>query len=205
MPVETAVVLDALRRVAEVPDPEVDHADRPSAVLVLLADGDLGAEVLLTRRPWHMRTHRGEVSFPGGRREFGETYESAALREAEEEVGLDPRLVSVHRRLEPVRPLTSNNWIVPVVATVPSPLRLQGRQEEVDRVWWQPLHDLTLPGTYREEYWDIGHGDHPVAFFHLDDETVWGMTARIITTMLEVVHDVRRAPPPHRSGHSGRG
>ena len=63
---------------------------RHSAVLILLSDGGAGPEVLLTRRSWALRHHRGEVSFPGGRVDPGETPTETALREAYEEVGLDP-------------------------------------------------------------------------------------------------------------------
>ena len=70
-------------------EPDFDGA-KHSAVLAVLADGPHGAEVLLTRRSMDMTNHRGEVSFPGGRLDPGETYEQAALREAHEEVGLDP-------------------------------------------------------------------------------------------------------------------
>ena len=63
---------------------------RVSAVLIVLVEGDDGAEVLLTRRSMEMRNHRGEISFPGGRLDAGETPIDAALREAHEEVGLDP-------------------------------------------------------------------------------------------------------------------
>ena len=77
---------------------------RHSAVLVVLAPSpsgvDRGVEVLLTRRSMDMRTHRGEISFPGGRLDPGETAAEAALREAHEEVGLDPALVTVEGELE---------------------------------------------------------------------------------------------------------
>ena len=74
---------------------------KASAVLIALADGVNGPEVLLTRRSWELRHHRGEVSFPGGRLDPGETPVDAALREAHEEVGLDPAGVWVRGELDP--------------------------------------------------------------------------------------------------------
>ena len=68
---------------------ELDGAHH-SAVLVALSPGDEGPEVLLTRRSWQLRNHHGEISFPGGRLDPGETPVQAACREAYEEVGLDP-------------------------------------------------------------------------------------------------------------------
>jgi 8-oxo-dGTP pyrophosphatase MutT (NUDIX family) len=136
---DTAHALRALLNEPWPDDPDTSHDDRPAAVLVLLADGPRGAEVLLTRRPWHMRTHKGEVTFPGGKLDPGETYEQAALREAWEEVGLPPETVTVVGRLHPVRPLMNNNWIMPVLAYIPAPVELVGHAAEVDRVWWVPL------------------------------------------------------------------
>lgn len=196
-PVRAADAVRALQAEPWPDDPDTSHDDRPAAVLVLLADGPDGAELLLTRRPWHMRTHKGEVTFPGGKLDPGETYEQAALREAWEEVGLPPETVTVQGRLHPVRPLINNNWIMPVFATIPAPVELVGHAAEVDRVFWVPLHDFTTPGTYSEEYWDIGHGAHPISFYDLDDETLWGLSGRILKWLLEVVYDIPgRTPPP---------
>lgn len=157
---------------------------RPSAVLVLLADGPLGAEVLLTRRTMHLSSHRGEISCPGGRVDAGETYEDAALREAWEEVGIDAATVEVVGRLDPLATFVSRSWIVPVVALADDRHPLVPHAAEVDRAFWHPLHDLTRPGTFREELWRLDRGEWPVYFFELDDETVWGATARILHQVL---------------------
>ncbi len=176
-------------------DPDFEGA-RPSAVLVLLADGADGAEVLLTRRSMHLSNHRGEVSFPGGRVDPGETYEDTAVREAFEEVGLAPDSVSIVGRLRPLGTYVSRSWIVPVVATIGAPLELHGNPSEVDRTFWLPLRELTLPGTFREEWWHTVQGERPIFFFELDDETVWGATARMLHQLLRVAHDVEGPEPP---------
>ena len=163
---------------------------RPSAVLVVLADGAHGAEVLLTRRSQRLSNHRGEVSFPGGRLDEGETYEQAALREAHEEVGLSPAHVIVHGRLQPIATLVSKSWIVPVLATAAERHALTPHAHEVDRAFWHPLVDLTAPGTYREERWVRESTEWRVAFFDTDDETIWGATARMLHQLLCIASGV---------------
>jgi 8-oxo-dGTP pyrophosphatase MutT (NUDIX family) len=166
--------------------PDFDGA-RHSAVLLALADGPTGPEVLLTRRSWEMRNHRGEVSFPGGRIDPGETPTAAALREAHEEVGLEPDQVEVRGELGHLNTFVSRSYIVPKVATVEQRFDLTGQTMEVDRVMWVPLHEFTRPDTYRAEVWGMGPVERTLHFFHLDDETVWGATARIIVDLLERV------------------
>jgi 8-oxo-dGTP pyrophosphatase MutT (NUDIX family) len=158
---------------------------RPSAVLIVLADGERGPEVLLTRRSWEMRTHRGEVSFPGGRMDPGEAAVDTALREAHEEVGLDPSSVRVHGELEHLNTVVSRSYIVPKVATLDAPVALQPRTMEVDRVLWVPLAELTRADTYRSERWGTPPTDRLLHFFELDDETVWGATAHMLVDLLD--------------------
>ena len=120
----TAIDLDdvAAAVAARGPGPAADRLEYPgarhSAVLVALFPGDEGAEVVLTRRARTLRNHRGEVSFPGGRMDPGETPVEAALREAYEEVALDPALVTVVGELDHLATLVSRSHIVPVVGTL---------------------------------------------------------------------------------------
>lgn len=158
---------------------------RPSAVLVVVDDGPGGAEVLLTKRSAAMRHHSGEVSFPGGRVDPGESFEQTARREAWEEVGLPATAVRVVGQLDPLNTLVSASFIVPVVGRLVgerSPLRPQ--TTEVDSVFWVPFAELTRADTYREERWGVA--ELPLHFFELDDETVWGATARILTQLLHL-------------------
>lgn len=193
----TAAVAQAVAEASPPPDTQPDFADaRLSAVLVALADGPQGAEVLLTRRSMQLSNHRGEVSFPGGRLDPGESFVDAALREAYEEVGLPPASVEVVGQLHPMGTWVSRSWIVPVVARLAAPLALVGHEAEVDRVLWVPLHDLTRPGTFREEWWHTDLGERPIFFFELDDETVWGATARMLHQLLRVAHGLDGPEPP---------
>ncbi len=157
---------------------------RHSAVLLLLADGPSGAEVLLTRRSMQVSSHRGEISFPGGRCDPGESPIETALREAEEEVGLDASRPEVVGELEHLSTIVSKSYIVPVVATIDERVDLTPQTDEADRVMWTPVAELTRAGTYHRERWGLPPLDRPLHFFHLDDETVWGATARILVDLL---------------------
>ena len=157
---------------------------RISAVLIALVDGPQGAEVLLTRRSMEMRNHRGEISFPGGRLDAGETPVDTALREAHEEVGLDPTTPTVVGELIHLNTIVSRSYIVPIVSVLDERPELQPRTGEVDRVLWTPVSDLVRPGTYRMERWGQPPMDRPLHFFELDDETVWGATAHMLVDLL---------------------
>ena len=169
---------------------------RASAVLVAIADGHDGAEVLLTRRSESLNSHRGEISFPGGRVDAGETFEAAALREAHEEVALDPSAVQLGGRLDPISTLVSRSFIVPVVGSVGAQPELRPAQEEVDRIMWVPLVELTRGDTFREEIWPVDDQRRPMFFFELDDETIWGATARMLHQLLRVALGIDGPEPP---------
>lgn len=159
---------------------------RASAVLAVITDGDEGAEVLLTRRSETLNSHRGEISFPGGRVDAGETYVDAALREAHEEVALEPSIVEVHGMLDAISTMVTRSFIVPVVGTVDHHPALRPALGEVDRILWVSLADLIRADTFREEIWPFEGGLRPMFFFELDDETIWGATARMLHQLLRV-------------------
>jgi 8-oxo-dGTP pyrophosphatase MutT (NUDIX family) len=160
---------------------------------VLLADDDAGnAGVLLTRRSAALRNHAGEISFPGGRIDSGETDVAAALREAHEEVGLDPAAVEVVGELDHLATVVSRSHIVPVIGRAITQLTLTPQSAEVERVMWVPLAEFVRADTYRAERWVVPWGfsgspesrERTLYFFELDDETVWGATARILVDLL---------------------
>jgi len=168
---------------------------RNAAVLVLLHEADIGPELLFTRRTMNLRSHRGEISFPGGRMDAGETPVAAALREAFEEVALDPSLVTVHGELDHLSTVVSQSYIVPVVATVDERPPLTPHDREVDRILWVSLAELARPDTFREEWWGTPPLDRRVFFFELDDETIWGATGRMVYQTLRLTHGLTGPEP----------
>jgi len=160
----------------------------PSAVLVALLEEDGVVRVILTRRSAHLRTHTGEVSFPGGRLDAGETPEDAALREAFEEIGLDSAIVDVVGRLSPLSTFSSRATITPVVATLGSRPTLLASRAEVELVFEVSLFDLTADDVFHEELWELGPDlARPMWFFELRDDTIWGATARMLVELLRLV------------------
>jgi 8-oxo-dGTP pyrophosphatase MutT (NUDIX family) len=167
-------------------------------VLVLLFERDSETRVVLTRRAAHLRTHTGEVSFPGGRLEPGETPEAGALRESTEEVALDAAEVEVVGRLTPLATFSSSATITPVVGILPGAPRLMANPHEVEHVFDVSLAELAADGVFREERWIVPgrrlpvadsaeDGSFPVWFFELPDDTVWGATARMLVELLRLV------------------
>lgn len=182
-----------LTRVLAVYEPEIydeyiNATDaKPSAVLVALLPHESDVHVLLTRRAQHLNNHKGEVSFPGGRLEHGETHQQAALREAHEEVSLAPSAVTVVGSLDTISTFVSKSIISPIVGFIPPSLTLVPDLGEVARIFTVSLQDLVRPDTYRNEWWLTPRGEINIHFFELDDETVWGATGRMLTQLLDII------------------
>ncbi|MDQ3106708.1 MAG: CoA pyrophosphatase, partial [Actinomycetota bacterium] len=163
-----------------------------SAVLALIWQEDGEARVLLTRRTAWLRSHSGQVAFPGGRVEPGESLVDAALREAQEEVGLDPATVRILGQLSRMHTISSGAGIFPFVGEVEGRPTLEANPDEVDRVFDVPLGELMADGVFHEEIWGLaseaGIGtERPIYFFDLAGETVWGATARMLFELLVLV------------------
>jgi 8-oxo-dGTP pyrophosphatase MutT (NUDIX family) len=132
--------------------------DRPgaaAAVLVPLVERGDGLHVLLTQRTSHLRDHAGQISFPGGRREPGDADAVAtALREAEEEVGLESRHVQVIGSLPEYRTVT-HYIVTPVVALVRPPFTLRLDAEEVADAFEVPLRFLMSPAHHQRHAFEF--------------------------------------------------
>ena len=144
--------------------------------------------MVLTRRSSRLRSHTHQVSFPGGRIDRGETPVRAALREAQEEVGLDPATVEVFGQLSSLTTFANPAPITPFVAELRGRPVLRPNPAEVERAFTVPLVELTHPDVYSEELWTFPDGtEQPMSFFELPGDTVWGATARMLRELLDAV------------------
>jgi 8-oxo-dGTP pyrophosphatase MutT (NUDIX family) len=183
---------DIRQRLARLPPPRAAElappTSRAAAVLVPLFEDRGEAHLILTKRPQTMSSHRGEIAFPGGKRDPSDpTLLAAALRETYEEIGLPPESVEVLAELDGLSTVASQFTITPFVGMLAAPPVLRPDPVEVDRAFAVPISELLDPGAYREESWDLWGAWRSMVFFELPGETVWGATARILARLLQFV------------------
>ncbi|MGH9119522.1 MAG: NUDIX hydrolase [Acidimicrobiales bacterium] len=196
---DRVVTVHRLRRVfagrighpSEIEVDPTDRTDRASSVLAPFYEDDGELFVILTRRGQGLRSHRGEVSFPGGLSEPGETLVDAARRETEEEIGLVPASVDVLGELDHLRTIRNRSFIVPHVGLVAGGRpELKPNPAEVDAVLLVPVAELLLDEVYREERWTWEGEERPIFFFELVGDTVWGATAAMLRQLLALALDL---------------
>jgi 8-oxo-dGTP pyrophosphatase MutT (NUDIX family) len=203
------VIPDYLKRLIDTADdlplrhrmPQATATARRSAVLILFGEGPRGPDVLLIDKAAPLRSPAGQPAFPGGGVDPGDDFPvGTALREAEEEAGVDPDGVRVLATLPELFLPPSNRLVVPVIGWWDDPRDVTvGDPHEVARVARVPLADLTDPANrYRLR--------HPAGFigpaFCVADMEVWGFTAGLLDAILEAsglalpwdVDDVRPLP-----------
>lgn len=158
---------------------------RPAAVLVALIERKEGLSVLLTRRSDTMRSHTGQVAFPGGRLDPGETVWEAALREAEEEVGLHPSHVTLAGLSTPYR--TGTGFLVtPVVGFIPPDLAFVPNPDEVAEVFETPFGFLMDPSNYERRFYDMPDGQRRHFYAaSWENQLIWGATAGMLRALYD--------------------
>jgi len=157
---------------------------RKAAVLVPLFEHEGEVHVLLTLRRSDLRHHAGQVSFPGGRLEPGEDPRTAALREAHEEVGLEPERVELLGQLDETLVLATGFRLTPWVGVVPYPYPYVAHPAEVEPLLYVPFSSLLRRGAHRSEPREVYGMVHEVHFYELPLVTVWGATARVLHQLL---------------------
>jgi len=176
---------------APIHPPQGDHAlnpdlsaapvrAKPAAVLVPIVAREHGATMLFTQRAANMRNHAGQISFPGGRIDKDDASPAAtAMREAREEIGLDPAQVSTLGYLAPYQSGTGYR-IVPVVALIGPQFDLQLNPHEVSAVFETPLEFLMDSANHTRHRWERDGVMRESWALHYGERMIWGVTAGIL-------------------------
>jgi 8-oxo-dGTP pyrophosphatase MutT (NUDIX family) len=164
---------------------------REGAALLLVYPIDGNPHVLLTVRGSGLRRHTGQVSFPGGAVDPHESFESAALREANEEVAVPPAAVRVLGRLTPLHIPVSGYRLHPVVGIVDLRPHFVPSQWEVARILEVPIDDLRTPDNVRRETQTREVNgqkyDVEIPYFAIEGQKVWGATAMALAEFLALL------------------
>jgi 8-oxo-dGTP pyrophosphatase MutT (NUDIX family) len=177
-------------------------SDQPKAsVLIALTDHPSEPEVILTQRSVHLSSHSGEVAFPGGKHDLTDPdLLYTALREAEEEVGLNPEQVDV---IAPLGQVMSKNrlQVTPWVGIVPHDVSLKANPDELDAIFRVPLTYLMSDPRRRTDAIRLTDVTHYVPAWEFEGYLIWGLTAYMLAELLNVGFDAQipmKPRPEHR-------
>jgi 8-oxo-dGTP pyrophosphatase MutT (NUDIX family) len=176
--------------VMSAPREELANKSNAAAVLMPLFERDGELHVVYIRRSDHVASHRGQVAFPGGRVEpVDATLLDAALREAHEEVGIDPATVDVVGGLPTMHTTTSGIIVAPFVGVIPSDAQLKPDPSEVAEIFDVPLsalRDMNFRGDYEFNPDGRPRGSKFPAILY-GGQIIWGLTLRITINLLEIL------------------
>jgi 8-oxo-dGTP pyrophosphatase MutT (NUDIX family) len=179
----------AQRKMAPLPRPArrpETRAGQPriGAVMVLLYCRYGQMHLALTKRPDTLRDHSGQVSFPGGKQDAGETLAQTALRETFEEVGVVPAAVEIVGELTPLYIPPTDFEVHPFVGWHAAAPRFVPNSAEVARILEVPIAHLLQPTTQRHEKWQLRGYELDVPFYDVEGFKVWGATAMMLSEFL---------------------
>jgi mutator protein MutT len=159
---------------------------RRACVLIPLIRNRKGWAILFTRRSEQLAAHSGQISFPGGAVEAGETLDQAAIREAEEEVGIPQRHVELIGRLDDL--VTHSGFLVaPFVGVIHEPVEYVIQEAEVVEVFEVPVEALLDVRNPEVRYVPFRAKEFPAYFYRYDRFEIWGLTGRMLKAFLDLV------------------
>jgi 8-oxo-dGTP pyrophosphatase MutT (NUDIX family) len=191
--------LPAQLRMMPVPPPpgqktyaEVGDDCLQGAVLALLYPRGGETHLVFIRRPQTVVHHKGQIAFPGGHVEAGESRAQAAVREAQEEVGLIPETARLLGALTPLYIPPSGYCIYPFVAVTDVTPSFVPEPEEVDEILEIPVAHLLDNNNARRETWTFEIGPREVPFYAFGPHKIWGATAMVLSELLEIFRSVEK-------------
>ena len=159
----------------------------PAAVLLPLFRREGGYHILLTKRTRKVKTHKGEISFPGGvYDQEDKTLEKTALRESFEEIGLRDKDIDILGRLDDVE-TTTHYRIRPFVGDIPWPFPFVINRDEIEQLIELPLDGLSPEDFAKQAKLSLESGDRFVYAYHYGRHVIWGATAAILKQFLELI------------------
>ena len=187
-----------------------DPRYRRAAVLIPLFKKDGEYHILFTRRTDKVQTHKGQISFPGGRKDpKDKDLLATALREAREEMGIEEEDVQILGELDDICTVASDFCVSPFVGLLPYPYPYKINRDEIEEVIEAPLSGLLDHRRFRQELFERDGQSFPVYFYQHRDHTIWGATAKILKQLLDLLPEkdkrrLQRKPkePPLRHHHS---
>lgn len=156
---------------------------RQAAVLVPLYVDAGELWTLLTLRADGLPSHRGQIAFPGGGRELKEDFWGAALREAQEEIGLEPRTVLRIGELDE-QESPAGFRVIPCVGAIPSSFKAQPNEAEIAEVFSLPMSAFANPRLVEEREVLLNGVARTILIYHIGNRQIWGLTARILQNLL---------------------
>lgn len=167
------------------------HANASSVLILIFPNNDGRLELILTLRTSHIN-HGGQLSFPGGRAEEGETQEETALREACEEVGITPGDVQIAGTLSDLFVPHSNSKVTPVVGFIDYEPELTLNPAEVEEAFSVELESLAGKENLTVENWELRQqATYKVPYWDVHRVPLWGATAMILSELLELYREFR--------------
>lgn len=163
-----------------------DPQRKRAAVLIPIFRKGNAYYILVTKRTEQVPQHKGQISFPGGRQNPGEDLLTTALREAQEEIGLREKDVTILGELDDMFTFSSDFLISPFVGFIPYPYPLNINYQEIAEIIEIPWTALTDPQNWRQELTKKDGLFLPLFFFDYHDYLIWGATARILRQLIDL-------------------
>ncbi len=167
------------------------QAGRLGAALVLLYPKGGRAHTVLTLRSDQLRDHAGQISFPGGRRESGESLEQAALREAQEELAIPPEGLEVLSALTPIYIPPSDFLLYPKLAVARRRPDFRAQPSEVAEIIEVPMEHFLAHGNRRVETWELRGERRRIPHYRVGEHKVWGATAMVLAELVRLWSESR--------------
>lgn len=165
----------------------------PSSVLIpLYPDGNDHLHIILTVRTENIR-HAGQISFPGGRQEGDETLEETALRETEEEIGIQRNQIKIAGNITPLYLHRTDNQITPFVGFLDEKPELILNPAEVKEAFTTPLNSLITSENFAKEEWELSYATFKVPYWKIHEVPLWGATAMMMNELLELYKDYKKS------------